>query len=166
MNTPRKKENDEYWMRQAIALAEEAARQGEVPVGAIVVYKGKVIGAAHNLRETLQDPLAHAEALAIQQASQYLGSWRLEDCTVYVTLEPCPMCAGAMWLARVSHCVFGCADPRSGYLKSIGNLMEHQILNHHYTITGGVCEEECSSLLRSFFRRIRKKKSTKPKSLI
>ena len=165
MHTPRNTEKDVYWMQHALALAADAAAQGEVPVGAVVVFKEKIIGAAHNLRETQQDPLAHAEVLAIQQASQYLGSWRLEDCTLYVTLEPCPMCAGAMWLARVSHCVFGCTDPRSGYLSSVANLMDHQSLNHHYTITSGVCKEECSEILRTFFRRIRKKKSTKPKSL-
>jgi len=158
------RDKDEYWMGHALALAQEAANLGEVPVGAIVVHNEQIIGAAHNLRESNQDPLAHAETLAVQQAAKYLGSWRLEGCTVYVTLEPCPMCAGALWLSRISRCVFGCTDPRSGYLQSIGNLMDHQILNHHYEITSGIREKECSEILRTFFRRIRKKKSSKPKS--
>jgi tRNA(adenine34) deaminase len=152
---------DVLWMRHALALAEEASLLGEVPVGAIVVYKNTIIGAAHNLRETLQDPTAHAETLALTQAAKHIGSWRLEDCTLYVTLEPCPMCSGALWLARIARCVYGCTDPRSGYLGSIHNLMDHTQLNHHYEITSGTLEKECSQILRTFFGRIRRKKSTK-----
>ena len=152
---------DDFWMKHALALAQEAAEKEEVPVGAVVVYQNTIIGAAHNLRETLQDPIAHAEILAIKQASEYLGSWRLEGCTLYVTLEPCPMCSGALWLARIERCVFGCRDPKSGFLGSISNLMDQEKLNHHYEIAAGVLEKECSEILRTFFRRIRERKSAK-----
>ena len=154
-------QKDIFWMRHALALAQEAAEKEEVPVGAIVVHEDRIIGAAHNLRETLQDPIAHAEILAIKQAAEHLGSWRLENCTLYVTLEPCPMCSGALWLARIERCVFGCRDPKSGFLGSISNLMDQEQLNHHYEICSGVLEEECSEILRTFFRRIRERKSAK-----
>ena len=154
-------EKDIFWMKHALALAQEAADKGEVPVGAIIVFQDTIIGAAHNLRETCQDPIAHAEILAIKQASEYLGSWRLEQCTLYVTLEPCPMCSGALWLARIERCVFGCRDPKSGFLGSISNLMDQEKLNHHYEICSGVLEKECSEILRTFFRRIRERKSAK-----
>ena len=154
-------EKDIFWMNHALALAQEAADKGEVPVGAIVIYEDSIIGAAHNLRETLQDPIAHAEILAIRQAADHLGSWRLENCTLYVTLEPCPMCSGALWLARIERCVFGCRDPKSGFLGSISNLMDQEQLNHHYKISSGVLEKECSEILRTFFRRIRESKSSK-----
>ena len=154
-------QKDIFWMQHALALAKEAADKEEVPVGAIVVHKGNIIGAAHNLRETHQDPIAHAEVLAIKQAAEHLGSWRLEKCTLYVTLEPCPMCSGALWLARIERCVFGCRDPKSGFLGSISNLMEQEKLNHHYEICSGVLEKECSEILRTFFRRIRERKSAK-----
>ncbi|MAA79570.1 MAG: tRNA-specific adenosine deaminase [Deltaproteobacteria bacterium] len=159
-------QKDTFWMKHALALAQEAAQKGEVPVGAIVVYKDTIIGAAHNLRETHQDPIAHAEILAIKQASDHLGSWRLENCTLYVTLEPCPMCSGALWLSRIERCVFGCRDPKSGFLGSISNLMDQEKLNHHYEICSGVLENECSEILRTFFRRIRERKSQKEQNKI
>ena len=148
-------------MRQALSLARSAGSVNEVPVGAIIVHENMIIGAAHNLRETLQDPIAHAEVLAIKQAAEHLGSWRLENCTLYVTLEPCPMCSGALWLSRIERCVYGCRDPKSGFLGSISNLMDQEKLNHHYEICSGVLEEECSDILRTFFRRIRERKSAK-----
>ena len=160
-STSSQKEKDLFWMKHALALAKEAAEHEEVPVGAIVVHNDMIIGAAHNLRETEQNPIAHAETLAITQAARHLGSWRLENCTLYVTLEPCPMCAGALWLSRIERCVFGCRDPKTGFLGSIANLMDQEKLNHHYSITSGILEEECSHILRTFFRRIRERKSTK-----
>ena len=152
---------DEIWMRQALQLAQKAADQGEVPVGALIVLDGECIAQAHNLRESTQNPVAHAEVLAIQQAAQKIGSWRLEECTLYVTLEPCPMCAGALWLSRIKRCVFGAYDPKGGFLGSISNLMDHKQLNHHYEIEGGILSEECAQILRTFFRRLREKKSSK-----
>ena len=152
---------DIFWMKHALALAKEASIKGEVPVGAIVVFDNAIIGAAHNLRESLQDPTAHAEVLAIKQAAEYLGSWRLEQCTLYVTLEPCSMCSGAMWLSRIERCVFGCRDPKTGFLGSVSNLMDFEKLNHHFEVSSGVLEEECSEILRTFFRRIRESKSAK-----
>ena len=152
---------DEIWMRQALQLAQQAADQGEVPVGALIVLDGECIAQAHNLRESTQNPVAHAEVLAIQQAAQKVGSWRLEECTMYVTLEPCPMCAGALWLSRIKRCVFGAYDPKGGFLGSVSNLMDHKQLNHHYEIEGGILSEECAQILRTFFRRLREKKSSK-----
>ena len=157
----KERQMDLFWMNHALALAKEASRKGEVPVGAIVVHKNAIIGAAHNLRESLQDPTAHAEVLAIKQAAEYLGSWRLEKCTLYVTLEPCPMCSGAMWLSRIERCVYGCSDPKTGFLGSLSNLMDFEKLNHHYEVYSGVLEQECSEVLRSFFRQIRESKSAK-----
>ena len=158
-------EQDIIWMRYALSLAQKAFDMGEVPVGAVIVQNNTLLAGAHNLRETRQDPTAHAETLAIKEAAQKIGSWRLEACTLYVTLEPCPMCAGSLWLSRIPRCVFGCRDPRAGYLGSIANLMDHTELNHHYTITSGVLEKECSEILRTFFRRIREEKTTKRRHL-
>ena len=156
--------SDEEWMELALTYAQKAFDMNEVPVGAIIVYKGECIAAAHNLRESHQDPTAHAELLALRIASQHIGSWRLEECTLYVTLEPCPMCAGALWLSRIERCVFGTSDPKSGYLGSLNNLMEEPKLNHHYQIEGGVLADDCADILRTFFRRIRKNKSSKQSS--
>jgi len=142
-------------MRQALELAEYASTLGEVPVAALIVKDGSVISSAHNRRELDKDPIAHAEILAIQKASSILGDWRLEGCTLYVTLEPCAMCAGAMWLARVERCVYGCTDPKSGFLGSLYDLSQTKALNHHYEVQGGVLEHESAELLRRFFRQIR-----------
>lgn len=144
-------EDDE---RMALALAEahRARSLGEVPVGAVILHEGQVIGAGHNLTQTNQDPSAHAEMVAIRQAAATLGHWRLLDCTLYVTLEPCTMCAGAIVLARIPRLVYGAADPKAGMCGSLGNLVQHPRLNHRVTLTAGVRAEEAGELLRAFFR--------------
>ena len=152
---------DEHFMRLAIQLAQKASDMGEVPVGALVVRDDEIISQAHNRREIDQDPCGHAELIAIREAAKKIGSWRLENCTVYVTLEPCAMCAGAMWLSRVNSCVFGCFDPKSGFMGSVADINQFKELNHKFSTVGGVLEEECASLLRTFFRRIRSKKIQK-----
>ena len=145
-------------MDLALAEAAAAAKMGEVPVGAVVVHEGKVISSAHNRRESDGDPSAHAEFIAMRDAAQVLGDWRLEDCTVYVTLEPCAMCAGLMVNARVPRCVYAATDPRGGFLGTLGDLSSHPVLNHRFEVTAGVRAEEAADLLRSFFRRVRAKK--------
>jgi len=145
------------FMNEALAAAEEGAGRGEVPVGAVVVRDGEVIARGHNLRETLQDPTAHAELIAIRRAAEALGSWRLEGCTVYVTLEPCAMCAGAMVLARIDRCVYGCTDPKGGFLGTLADLSRWPGLNHTFEVIPGVLEEACSAQLRAFFQRLRKR---------
>ncbi len=147
--------NDRSFMERAIALARDAAVQGEVPIGAVVVHQGTVIAGAHNRRELDQDPTAHAELLAIRAAAAALGSWRLVGCTVYVTLEPCSMCAGAMVLARIQRCVYGASDPKGGFLGTLGNLSSHPGLNHHFEVVGGVEAERCAAMLRQFFADLR-----------
>ncbi len=147
---------DENFMRQALGLAAQAAELGEVPVGAVVVQDGRVIGAAGNRRECDHRATAHAELLAIEQACEALGSWRLTDCTLYVTLEPCPMCAGAIVNARVGRVVFGCKDARAGAMGSVLNLPAYP-LNHRPLYTCGVCEKECRTLLQAFFAKRRGK---------
>ena len=151
-------ERDEHFMRLALAQAKLAEAQGDVPVGAIIVRGEKIIAQSYNRRELDKDPTAHAECLAIRAASEVIGDWRLEHCTLYVTMEPCPMCAGALWLSRIERCVYGCSDPRAGFLGSIANLMNHTELNHHFKVSGGVLAEECAEELRTFFRRIRAKR--------
>ena len=145
-------------MREALLEADAAAAIGEVPVGAVVVKDGAILATGHNLREQAQDPTAHAELLAIRRAAQALGTWRLEGCTVYVTLEPCPMCAGAMVLARVERCVYGCDDPKGGFLGTIADLSSVPELNHRYEVIRGVESEACAAKLRSFFRSLRAQK--------
>lgn len=137
----------------------------EVPIGAIVVYKGEVIGRGHNLRENEQSPSAHAEMLAIQEASEYLNSWRLEDTTLYVTLEPCVMCSGAIVMSRIPHVVYGASDPKGGCSGSLMNLIEDTRFNHRSTVERGILAEECGEMLRTFFKEKRaKKKQNKEKS--
>lgn len=148
----------EPFMRLALTLADEAAALGEVPVGCVVVRGGQVIATAGNRRETYQDPTAHAEVLAVRAAADVLGSWRLDGCRVYVTLEPCPMCAGALVLARVEACVFGCPDPKGGFLGTLGDLSRYPGLNHGYLAHGGVLADECSRRLHDFFRALRAKR--------
>lgn len=142
-------------MDLALALARRAGSMGEVPVGAVVVLDGRVIGAGHNRREVDRDPTAHAELLAIRQAAQHLGDWRLGGCTLFVTLEPCAMCAGAMVLARVDRCVFGCSDPKGGFVGTLAELHQHPRLNHRFEACGGVRGEQSAELLSGFFRRLR-----------
>ncbi|MEZ4288656.1 MAG: tRNA adenosine(34) deaminase TadA [Polyangiales bacterium] len=147
---------DETWMRAAIAEARLAEEKGEVPVGAIVVHQNATIGRGHNLRETTQDPLAHAEIIAIQQAATALQSWRLIDCTLYVTLEPCAMCAGALVNSRIARVVWGCDDPKAGATKTLYDIGTDARLNHRFAIEHGVLRDECATLLTNFFRKIRK----------
>lgn len=144
--------DDLAWMGEALAEAERGAARGEVPVGAVVVCGGRKIAAAHNLTQTLQDPTAHAELVALRRAAQVLGHWRLLDCTLYVSLEPCAMCAGAIVLARVPRVVFGASDPKAGMAGTLGNLLQDPRLNHRAEVLGGVRAEEAAELLRRFFR--------------
>ena len=151
-------DRDIFFMKHALSLAQEAIALGEIPVAAIIVKDGEIISRSHNRRELDKDPTAHAELIAIREASAVLGDWRLEGCTLYVTLEPCAMCAGAMWLARIDRCVFACHDPKSGFLGSVSNINDFPVLNHHYEVRAGVCEQEGSDLLQGFFRAIRAEK--------
>ena len=143
------------FMLEALAEARVAAALGEVPVGAVVVANGEVLARAHNRRLLDKDPTAHAELLAMRAAAALLGDWRLDACTVYVTLEPCPMCAGAMVLGRVSACVYGCADPKGGFLGTLADLSAHPGLNHRFPVVAGVESEACAGILRAFFRDLR-----------
>ncbi len=147
--------NDLIHMEQALALARRAAELGEVPIGAVVVQQGRIIAGAHNRRELDQDPTAHAELLAMRQAAARLGSWRLVGCSVFVTLEPCAMCAGAMVLARIERCVYGASDPKGGFLGTLADLSDHPGLNHRFEVVPGVLGDESSALLRGFFSRLR-----------
>jgi tRNA(adenine34) deaminase len=143
---------DEIYVRRALQEAEQAAREDEVPVGALIVADGQVVAAAHNQREQLRDPTAHAEMIAITQAAESLGAWRLEACTLYVTLEPCPMCAGAILQARIPRVVYGAADPKAGAVDSLYQLLNDERLNHRCEVVGGVLAEECGRILSDFFR--------------
>ena len=148
---------DDVYMAMAIAEARLAEQIGEVPIGAVVVCKGAVVSAAHNRREVDHDPAGHAEFLAIRDASQKLERWRLSDCTVYVTLEPCPMCAGLMHQARIARCVFATPDPKAGALGTLYDLSDDERLNHRFDVTSGVLADESSALLKEFFARLRRK---------
>ena len=150
---------DEEWMRAAIAEAKLAEDKGEVPVGAVIVHEGDIIGRGHNLREVSQDPTTHAEMIAIRQAAEALGSWRLIDTALYVTLEPCPMCAGALVNARVPRVVWGCNDPKAGATETLYTIGSDPRLNHRFECVPGVLSEECSALLTGFFAAIRAKNS-------
>lgn len=138
-------------MGEALDLARRAAQAGEVPVGAVAVFEGRVVGRGANAREGARDPTAHAEMAAMQEAARALGRWRLEGVTIYATLEPCAMCAGAMVLARIDRLVYGAADPKAGAVGSIMDLSRDPRLNHHYSVESGVRGRECGALLRAFF---------------
>ena len=148
---------DEDFMRRALAEAEKAAALGETPIGAVCVIEGEVIAAAHNMRETWQDPTAHAESIVLREASARCGRWRLPDATVYVTMEPCLMCAGALVLARIGRLVYGCRDQRAGALGSVYDVVRDGRLNHIFPITPGVLEAECRALLQGFFEKLRER---------
>ena len=148
-------EVDEAWMEQALLEARRAEALGEVPIGAVIVRGGEVVGRGCNRRETDGDPLGHAEILAIREAAKQVGGWRLTGCTLYVTLEPCAMCAGALVASRVDRLVFGALDPKAGYCGSLGNLVQDVRLNHRLEVVDGVMAEECGELLRRFFVRLR-----------
>jgi tRNA(adenine34) deaminase len=144
-------QNDEHFMRLALSEAERAPGHGDVPVGAVLVHAGEVIGAGHNERELRQDPSAHAEMIALRSGARALGSWRLLDTTLYVTLEPCAMCAGAIVLGRIPRVVFGTADPKAGAAGSVLDVLAEPRLNHRPLVEGGLLAPECAALLRAFF---------------
>lgn len=146
---------DQLYMKVAIEQAQIAEENGDVPIGAVIVYENQIIGRAYNQREQLKDPTAHAEIIALTQAAAFLETWRLHDCTMYVTLEPCTMCAGALVLARIDRLIYGCDDPKTGAVKSLYNIVTDARLNHIIDVTTGVLAEECSDLLQHFFRRRR-----------
>lgn len=146
---------DEHWMRLAFDQALAAFEAGEVPVGAVIVQGDQVVAEAHNQRETLNDPTAHAEMIALTQAAESLGSWRLLDCTLFVTLEPCPMCAGAIVQARVPRVVYGTPDPKAGACHSLYQITSDSRLNHQSLVTPGVMQQECQQILRDFFAKQR-----------
>ena len=148
---------DRHYMEQALALAAEAAREGEVPVGCVIVRRGEVVGVGRNRRETAKNALGHAEIEAIHDACTRLGGWRLWDCTLYVTLEPCPMCAGALINARVRHVYYGAKDEKAGSVESVAALFDLPY-NHRPTARGGILEEECSALLTEFFETLREQR--------
>ena len=148
-------ESDVFWMEKALELARQASEVGEVPVGAILVKDGKCIAAAHNQREQSGNPIAHAEMLAIQEASRQLGNWRLIGTVLYVTLEPCPMCAGAIVMARIPKVVYAAQDPKAGAAGTLYNIVQDPRLNHQVELISGVCAEESSALLKSYFKNLR-----------
>jgi tRNA(adenine34) deaminase len=147
--------DDERWMHRALELAKECTAHDDVPIGCVVVREGQELAAAGNEREVRGDPTAHAEVLALREAAQASPTWRLEGCALYVTLEPCAMCAGAIVLARLDRVVFGAADPKAGFAGSLGNLVQDPRLNHRVELLGGVLRQECGALLRDFFREHR-----------
>ena len=144
--------SDTYFLKKALAQAQKAYAQEEVPIGAVLVLKNRIISEGFNLREAQSDPTAHAEIIALQKASQKLKSWRLEGTTLYVTCEPCLMCAGALLQARIERLVYGCADPKAGAVSSLYQTLQDSRLNHQIIVQGGVLEEECRELLQKFFK--------------
>ena len=146
---------DERFMKVAIEAAKIAQDNGDVPIGAVIVYENQIIGKAYNQREQLNDPTAHAEIIALTQAAAFRQSWRLIGCTVYVTLEPCPMCAGALVLSRMDRLVYGCDDPKTGACKSLYNIVQDERLNHRLEVTTGVLADQCREQLQDFFQRRR-----------
>ncbi|MGE6261337.1 tRNA adenosine(34) deaminase TadA [Heyndrickxia sporothermodurans] len=155
-------DNDEYFMKLAIQEAKKAEAKNEVPIGAVIVLNGEVIASSHNLRESSQIAITHAEILAIQEACEKVGSWRLEEAVLYVTLEPCPMCSGAIILSRIKKVVYGASDPKAGCAGTLMNLLNDPRFNHQSEVVSGILETECSTLLSDFFKSIRlRKKSEK-----
>lgn len=150
--------SDEKYMKQAIKLAKKAAENGDVPIGCVIVYEDKVIARGYNRRNKDKTTLAHAEILAIKKASTIINDWRLEECTMYVTLEPCQMCAGAIVQARIPKVVIGCMNPKAGCAGSIINMFDVKQFNHQVEKVSGVCEEECSLMLKEFFKKLRDEK--------
>jgi tRNA(adenine34) deaminase len=148
---------DRIWMLEALVEARRAGDIGEVPIGAVIVREGCIVGRGYNRREIDADPLAHAEILAIRQAAERVGGWRLTGCTMYVTLEPCAMCAGALVNSRIERLVYGAPDPKAGWCGTLGNLVQDPRLNHRLAMTAGVLGEESAAMLRSFFASLRKR---------
>jgi len=155
--------NDQYFMREALRQAQKAGEAGEVPVGAVVVIAGKIIGRAHNQVELLKDATAHAEMVALTQAEAAVGDWRLTECDLYVTKEPCAMCAGALVHTRIRRVIFGCKDPVAGAAGSVMNLLQMPALNHRCDIASGVLQDECAAILQDFFRNRRGEETEKRK---
>lgn len=155
-------DDDTRYMQYALREAEKAFEAGETPVGCVIVHEGQIIGKAHNQRETLQDPTAHAEILAITQAAAHFKSWRLENARLYVTLEPCPMCAGAIILARVAHVYFGAYDPKAGACGTLMNLLTDSRFNHQPELTPGLMADECGAILSAFFKKVRQGEVNRP----
>ncbi len=156
---------DEKFMREAIRQAKKAYALDEVPIGCVIVYEGKIIARGYNRRNTDKNTLSHAELIAIKKASRKLGDWRLEGCTMYITLEPCQMCAGAMVQARVTEAVIGSMNPKAGCAGSVLNILEMEGFNHQVNVRRGVMEEECSRMLSGFFRALREKKKAEKNRL-
>lgn len=154
-------DTDEKYMREAIRQAKKAYVLGEVPIGCVIVYEGKIIGRGYNRRTIDKNTLAHAELIAIKKASRKMDDWRLEGCTMYVTLEPCQMCSGAIVQSRMTRVVVGCMNPKAGCAGSILNLLQMEEFNHQAELTTGVLEEECSQMMKSFFKELREKKKAK-----
>lgn len=152
---------DETYMKEAIRQAKKAYAIGEVPIGCVIVYQGQIIGRGYNRRTTDKNTLAHAELIAIRKASKKMGDWRLEGCTLYVTLEPCQMCSGAIVQSRIPRVVVGCMNPKAGCAGSILNLLDMPQFNHQAELKTGVLEEECSRMMKDFFRELREKKKKK-----
>lgn len=149
--------NDEYWMRLALKMAKKAAVFGEVPVGAVIIKDNQLVAKAFNRRETWKTPIGHAEVIAIQRASQKLGSWRLNDCTLYVTLEPCVMCSGAIVQSRVDRLVYGATDPKGGAVDSLYQVVSDQRLNHRCVVESGLLKDQSQKILQEFFRSLRER---------
>ncbi|ATP38577.1 tRNA-specific adenosine deaminase [Solibacillus sp. R5-41] len=152
---------DHYYMEVALEEAQKAAALGEVPIGAVIVYQDEIIARAHNLRETTQNALTHAESMAIQEACKKIGSWRLEETTLYVTLEPCPMCAGAILQSRIPRVVYGARDLKAGCVDSLYRLLNDERFNHECEVTEGVLADACGQVLTDFFRALRERKKAK-----
>ena len=152
-------EQDEKYMRLAIEQAQIAEENGDVPIGAVIIHNNQIIAKAYNQREQLQDPTAHAEIIALTQAAAALENWHLNGCTIYVTLEPCPMCAGALVLSRMDRLVYGCDDPKTGAVKSLYNIVTDSRLNHRLEVTSGVLADECTKQLQDFFQKKRLEKT-------
>jgi len=148
--------SEEKFMREALLEAQKALVKGEVPIGAVIVREGEIIARAHNLKEELKDPTAHAEILAIQEAARKLNKWRLSDCTLYVTLEPCPMCAGALVQSRIKRVVYGAHDLKAGAAGSVVDILDEPRFNHRANVSSGVLAEECREIMQEFFRSLRK----------
>ena len=157
--------SEEKYMREAVRQAKKAAALNEVPIGCVIVHEGKIIGRGYNRRMTDHSVLAHAEIIAIKKACRKMGDWRLEDCTIYITLEPCPMCAGAIVQARIPRAVIGCMNPKAGCAGSVLNLLQEDGFNHQVEIEVGMMGEECSQMLKDFFRSLRKKKEPQEKRM-
>jgi tRNA(adenine34) deaminase len=147
----------EHFMKEALKEARKASRKGEVPVGAVVVHSGKVVARGHNLTETKKNALTHAEMVVMAKAAKKLQSWRLIDCDLYVTLEPCTMCGGGIVLSRIRNLYYGATDPKAGAVESTARVLDNPKLNHRVNITGGILKEECSKALSDFFKEVRKK---------